>query len=614
MLPALAAAPIAIMRLDFSRVAAFCAEQRQAGVTDVASVLAEPGQLGELLTMIDVVDVNDLIVAERGADRRENLLGPFSLDSHPFMSPGALVEQIVTVFEGGSSVRVESEGTDWAGLTGSHVLNWSAGLVDGAPDYSDVLVVVESTSGADAGGVGPTVHREQLEALIEIGGQLTAMLDPSVIFAKVLQTISDALQPTHAALLLVDQETESISASAGSSFEDFAFDRIMSGLAGRAMEVGVAVISGDISQEQGLGEPARSRAALHEGWSQIAAPIMSAGHAIGAILLEFEPGSPSPTAEAASFVATLAQQAAVAIKNAEMYGELAAGHDALREAHEQLKQTQTQLLSAQKMEAIGSLAAGIAHEINTPIQYVSDNVSFVADSAQAIFGVLDHAEEVMQALEKRGDVELVAPYRAACEKADLGFIAEEVPDALAQSKEGVDRVAAIVRAMKEFAHPGSDEKAPIDLNHCIRTTIEVAKTEWKYVADVDLRLDPELPQVPALAGPFNQTMLILLVNAAQALAEKEDRGPTGKGTITVSTGVEDGACVIRIADDGPGIPPEIADQIFDPFFTTKDVGKGSGQGLSIAHSVIFERHGGTIHAESEPGHGATFVIRLPLES
>ena len=129
---------------------------------------------------------------------------------------------------------------------------------------------------------------------------------------------------------------------------------------------------------------------------------------------------------------------------------------------------------------------------------------------------------------------------------------------------------------------------------------------------MDLRLDRKLPPVPALTGPLNQTLLILIVNAAQALEEAAGRGSSGKGTITVSTCVEGDHAVIRVADDGPGIPQSIADQIFDPFFTTKEVGKGSGQGLSIAHSVIFERHGGTIHAESVPGKGAAFVIRLPL--
>jgi signal transduction histidine kinase len=243
---------------------------------------------------------------------------------------------------------------------------------------------------------------------------------------------------------------------------------------------------------------------------------------------------------------------------------------------------------------------------------VSDNISFLSDAARALLAVIEEAGPLVRALEERGDGGLATSYLSALDGADLDFIAEEIPDAFEQTQEGIERVAEIVRAMKEFAHPGSDEKASIDINRCIETTVRVAKNEWRYVADVNLDLDQGLPRVPALTGPFNQTLLILIVNAAQALGEMEHRGPTGKGTITISTRAEGDNAVVRVADNGPGIPPSVVEQIFDPFFTTKDVGKGSGQGLSIAHSVIFERHNGTIYVESEPGEGATFVIELPL--
>jgi len=609
---ALAAAPAAVIRMDYSAIAAFCADQRERGITDVATFLAEPGRLGELLSTIRVTAVNDFIVREADAAGPEELVGPLGPEFHPYLSPDSLVAQIDAVFRGQRSIQTESTARNWAGHEACRTLNWAAGTTDGLPDYSDVLAIVTTTARPPADTVDHFAHREQLEALIEIGAQLTTILEPSVIFDKVLRTIDDVVHPANAALLLIDQQEQAIVGRAGAYGTELEFDLVMSGLAARAMAAGVALISDDISQETGFGEPARSQALARPGWSQIAAPIVSSGVPIGVIVLEFGPNDHGPTPEAASLIATLAQQAAVAIRNADVYGELAAGHTALQEAHDELKQTQSRLLSAQKMEAIGSLAAGIAHEINTPIQYVSDNISFLSDAARALLAVIEEAGPLVRALEERGDGGLATSYLSALDGADLDFIAEEIPDAFEQTQEGIERVAEIVRAMKEFAHPGSDEKASIDINRCIETTVQVAKNEWRYVADVNLDLDQGLPRVPALTGPFNQTLLILIVNAAQALGEMEHRGPTGKGTITISTRTEGDNAVVRVADNGPGIPPSVVEQIFDPFFTTKDVGKGSGQGLSIAHSVIFERHNGTIYVESEPGEGATFVIELPL--
>ena len=221
----------------------------------------------------------------------------------------------------------------------SHTLDWTAGGTYEDPDYSNVLLIAEVNRARSDDQRSD--HQEQLEALIEIGGQLTSMLEPTVIFEKVLHMIDDTLHPTHAALLLVDTEQASIVQCGGSCGADLTFERIMSGLAGREMRAGVSMISDDISQERGFDEPARSRAAALVGWSQIAAPIVSAGRPIGAVLLELAPDCPRPTPEGASLIGIVAQQAAVAIKNAEVYGELAAGRKALQEAHEQLKQTQT---------------------------------------------------------------------------------------------------------------------------------------------------------------------------------------------------------------------------------------------------------------------------------
>jgi signal transduction histidine kinase len=285
----------------------------------------------------------------------------------------------------------------------------------------------------------------------------------------------------------------------------------------------------------------------------------------------------------------------------------------LRDAITELERTQGQLVQAQKLEAIGSLAAGVAHEINTPIQFVGDNTRFLDES----FGRLSvfHRAAIELAEAARG-VDAVASelerFDHAVEDADLDFLAEEIPSAVAQAREGVGRVAEIVQALKSFAHPGMESKSPVNINKAVTDTLAVSRSEWKYIADVRTDLDHDLPQVPALAGPLNQALLILIVNAAQAM-EDHLAGTGGKGTIAITTSVEDDAVVISVEDDAGGIPEEIQDRIFDPFFTTKEVGRGSGQGLSIARSVIVEQHDGDLSFEVRPGEGTTFHMRLPLQ-
>ena len=177
--------------------------------------------------------------------------------------------------------------------------------------------------------------------------------------------------------------------------------------------------------------------------------------------------------------------------------------------------------------------------------------------------------------------------------------------------EGLERIAKIVRAMKEFSHP-SVEKGATDINRAIESTITVARNEWKYVADMVTNFDPDLPPVPCLKGEFNQVILNILVNAAHAIADLSGSGSDVKGTITVSTRHDDQWVETRIADTGPGIPDEIRTKIFDHFFTTKEVGKGTGQGLSIAYNVVVNKHGGTISVDSTVGQGTCFIIRLPI--
>lgn len=276
---------------------------------------------------------------------------------------------------------------------------------------------------------------------------------------------------------------------------------------------------------------------------------------------------------------------------------------------------QAQLTQAQKLESIGRLAAGIAHEINTPIQYIGDNTRFLKDGFERLLKLLGIYKQMQQAVQKENRLpELCAQVEAALREADLEYLVAEIPQALEQSLEGVARVTKIVRAMKDFSHPGSDEKTPADLNHEIESTVTVARNEWKYRADLNLELEPALPSVPLLAGEFNQVILNLVVNAAQAIAEKIGPEGASKGTITIKTRSDGDWVEVRIADTGNGIPAGVREKIFTPFFTTKPAGKGTGQGLALARSVIVDKHGGTISFESEEGAGTTFILRLPLEA
>ncbi len=270
------------------------------------------------------------------------------------------------------------------------------------------------------------------------------------------------------------------------------------------------------------------------------------------------------------------------------------------------------LASAQKLESIGHLAAGIAHEINTPIQFVGDNIHFLDTSFTDINHVLDAYRQVHVAARSEAcPTELLDACESTIEAADLDYLRTEIPKALAQSAEGIQRVAKIVRAMKEFAHPGGEEKTAVDLNRAIESTVTVARNEWKYVADLTTDLAPGLPLVPCLLGEFNQVILNMIVNAAHAIGEiVRDTGE--KGLIAITSRPMGDWVEIRLRDTGAGIPEEIRSKIFDPFFTTKEVGKGTGQGLAIARSVVVDKHRGTITVESDVGKGTTFIIRLPL--
>ena len=272
-----------------------------------------------------------------------------------------------------------------------------------------------------------------------------------------------------------------------------------------------------------------------------------------------------------------------------------------------------ELNQTQKLEAIGQLAAGIAHEINTPVQYVGDNMTFLGDSFQDVTQICALNKQLLAAL-KNGEPfeELLLTMEKAIRQLDLDFLLDEIPKTIEQSMDGINRVGAIVRAMREFSHPGSEEKVLVDINHSLDNTLTVSRNEWKYLAKAETDFAPDLPMLRCLPGEINQVFLNIIVNAAHAIADVTEGGRRGKGVIRLTTRALDGWMEIRIEDTGGGIPAEIQHRIFDPFFTTKKVGKGTGQGLALARNVVVDKHQGKLRFETEPGTGTTFVVQLPL--
>jgi PAS domain S-box-containing protein len=256
-----------------------------------------------------------------------------------------------------------------------------------------------------------------------------------------------------------------------------------------------------------------------------------------------------------------------------------------------------ELRMAQKLEAVGRLAAGVAHEINTPMQYISDNVTFLSESVDDLAEVIS----AYRADRERGDQVAV--------EVEVDYLLSELPKAMQRARDGLKRVTNIVRAMKEFSHPNSDAHTSADINKAIETTLEVARSEYRHLAVIDLRLGPA-PLVPCNVGELNQVFLNLLVNAAHAIeAAGKD---ASNGRIRIETSHVGAELHISLEDNGCGIEPSHLDKIFDPFFTTKEVGKGTGQGLAISRSIVVDRHGGSLDVHSVVGTGTRFTIRLPV--
>lgn len=286
---------------------------------------------------------------------------------------------------------------------------------------------------------------------------------------------------------------------------------------------------------------------------------------------------------------------------------------ARKKAEAEKRELELKLQLASKLESLGRLAAGVAHEINTPTQFISDNTHFLTDAFAKFEEVIGRYRALRERAAAGADCgEALKAVEAVENEAELDYLLGEIPRCLQQSLDGLARVARIVCSLKEFAHPNSPDRTPADLNRAIETAIAVSRHEWKYVAQIKTELDPELPLVPCVVDEFNQAMLNLVINAAHAIGEALKTRGGERGQITVRTRHEPPWATIEIEDTGTGIPENIRDRIFEPFFTTKEVGKGTGQGLALVHSIIVKHHEGAIDLTTEVGRGTTFIIRLPL--
>ena len=263
---------------------------------------------------------------------------------------------------------------------------------------------------------------------------------------------------------------------------------------------------------------------------------------------------------------------------------------------------------------MGQLAAGIAYEINTPVQYISDNTSYLKLSFERLMSVLIDFRDLLKSVKVgSADHETLEKLERAVESDVIESLADEVPSAIDESLTGLQRLSSIVRSMSEFAHPGIEGKSDVDINRLVEDSLTLSQSEWKYVATVEKDLAANLPLVRCNRDDIGQTILNMIINAAHAVGDSLEGGASKVGTIKLSTAAMDGCVEIRIEDNGVGIDSELQSRIFDPFFTTKEVGRGTGQGLALAYSYVVNKHRGSIALESEPGQGATFLIRLPIE-
>jgi signal transduction histidine kinase len=269
--------------------------------------------------------------------------------------------------------------------------------------------------------------------------------------------------------------------------------------------------------------------------------------------------------------------------------------------------------AARNLETIGELAAGVAHEINTPMQYIGDNTAFLGVTVRRLLDLAASFERLVKACSggQAPSPEVVSECERELTQRRLHYLREQAPLAIEQTQSGIDQVRAIVQALKEFSHPGEDEPVLVDINRLVNMATTVTRNAWRYVAELNLELAEDLQPVRGYPQELGQVLINLIVNAAHALEERAETNERHPGTITIRTRSCGDHVEIDVADDGTGIPDAVRDRIMSPFFTTKPVGKGTGQGLPLARKVIVERHQGRLSFESKVGLGTTFTIVLP---
>ncbi len=595
---------VAAAVLDYSDAA-----KRLSHLSDPLEALDDPWVVHELAASVTVVAMNRRAAAALGIPPGSRCPAPvlsmFDISAGMLDSFKA---QFVAMLDDSLTSQTEQLLPDQRLV----LVDWKAADVS----YRHVVVTLRDVTATRLAAERWNLVSAQMGRLGTATSTIARRLDTGEVRREAVSQVCHVLECDRAALVTVDPDAGEledfvmVGPSGATPYTAPTWSEFQASIGGRALDRG-ATITTNVPQP-GAGSVGGA------GECAIATPLNADGHS--SVVIGYRTGGGRPFSDAdVAAIELLAGSAARACENARLYewisgesAELATAKSEIKSAYDQLATAQAHLLQAQKLEAIGELASGIAHEINTPIQFIGDNAQFLTEVSPDIARF--HRAALTLAERAQGVPGLDEPVTAvlqAADAADLSFTDEEIADALAQIREGVTRVAGIVRAMKDFAHQGGDTKTPIDLNATIETTIAVARNEWKYHCDVALDLDDGLPSVPALAGALKQAILVIVVNAAQAVQDAV--GDSGqKGTIAISTAQRGDTAVVKITDSGVGIPPEIQERIFDPFFTTKEVGRGSGQGLTICRSAIVDQHGGTLDFETEPGVGTTFIITLPL--
>jgi len=343
-------------------------------------------------------------------------------------------------------------------------------------------------------------------------------------------------------------------------------------------------------------------------------PIVIYGKTIGYAEF-FSKSKSSDDKNTESMISTALNQLTVLLERKYSETQVEKNYKKLETVHHELLEAQSQLLQQSTLASIGQLSAGVAHELNTPIQYIGDNARFLQHSFKLISECLTKTRDLLpylKTLNTHNDQRLVELIEKIS-NIEIDYFNKEISEAIQQTLQGVDHVISIVRSMNVFSHPGNGKKVPTDMNDAVRNMITLSKGEWSHVAKIEQQLDPNLPLVECLPSEVNQVLLNLISNAAHAISKKFNGASESSGVINISTCSSNDYIEISISDNGSGIPSEIESRIFEPFFTTKDVGSGTGQGLTIVHAIIEKNHHGTISFQSKEGLGTTFIVKLPIQ-